>query len=189
VNKTGFVEAVGNGLRGYFKFRGTASRSEFWWFVLFLILTSITTGLLDSLLYPSPVNIDSVLRGAEALPFAPFSSLTALLFTLPTLSLIARRFHDAGHSARWLYLLLIPGGYLVLAVVGTGLILLTYGTVGIELLLPIYFLIFPVAVSTFGLGVVYFIFLMQPTKTFFDGNLYADPNIPDWPYGIEGTTS
>ena len=189
MNKTGFVEAVGNALRGYFKFRGTASRSEYWWFILFLILTSITTSLLDGLLYPSSVNIDTVLRGEQAIPFAPFSIFTAVLFLMPTLALTARRFHDAGHSAKWLYLLLIPGGYLLLAVIGIGLILLTYGTVGIELLLPMYFLIFPVAVSTFGLGIVYFIFLMQPTRTFFEGNLFAEPNIPDWPYGIEGSTS
>jgi uncharacterized membrane protein YhaH (DUF805 family) len=190
VNKIGFVEAVGNTLRGYFRFRGTSTRPEYWWFILFLILISFTTGLLDGLLYPSSsVNIDLVLRGEQAIPAAPFSVFTAFLFLMPTLALTARRFHDAGHSAKWLYLLMIPGGYAILAIVGTGLILFTYGTVGIELLLPIYFLIFPVAVSTFGLGIVYFVFLTKPTKTFFEGNLFAEPNIPDWPYGIEGSTS
>jgi uncharacterized membrane protein YhaH (DUF805 family) len=189
VNKTGFVEAVGNGLRGYWKFRGTASRSEYWLFILFLLLISITTGMLDSLLYPSSSNIDSILRGEQGFPAAPFSLLTAAVFLMPTLAITARRFRDAGHSAKWLYLLIIPGGYATLAIIGTGLILFTYGTVGVELLLPIYFLIFPVAVSTFGLGIVYLVFLTKPTKTFFEGNLFAEPNIPDWPYGIEGSTS
>ena len=190
MNKIGFVEAVGNGLRGYFKFKGTATRSEYWWFILFLLLASLTTGLLDSLLYPnSTANLDLVLRGETPIPASPFTLLTALIFLVPTLSLTARRFHDAGHSAKWLYLLIIPGGYAVLAVTGVFLVLQAYGTVGLELLLPIYFLIFPVAVSTLGLGIVYFVFLTKPTKTFFEGNLFAEPNIPDWPYGIEGSTS
>ena len=188
MNRIGFVEAVGNALRGYFKFRGTATRAEYWWFVLFLLFASVTAGMLDSLLYPSSVDLNSVARG-EPLPFVPFSILSAFLFLMPTLSVTARRFHDGGHSAKWLYLLLIPGGYAVLATVGTVLILITYGEIGIELLLPIYFLIFPVAVSTLGLGIVYLVFLMKPTKTFFEGNLFAEPNIPDWPYGIEGSTS
>ena len=190
MNKIGFVEAVGNGLRGYFKFKGTSTRSEYWWFIIFLVLISFTTGLLDGLLYPSSnVNMNLLLRGEQAIPIAPFSLFTAVLFAMPTLAVTARRFHDAGHSAKWLYLLIIPGGYAVLAAVGTGLIFFTYGTVGVELLLPIYFLIFPVAVSTLGLGIVYLVFLAKPTKTFFEGNLFAEPNIPDWPYGIEGSTS
>ena len=190
MSQIGFVESVGNALRGYAKFKGTSTRSEYWWFVLFLLLASLTTGLLDSLLYPTGnVNFDSVLSGQQALPVAPFTLLSLLIFALPTLALTARRFHDAGHSAKWLYLLLIPGGYAVLAITGTALILYTYGTVGLELLLPIYFLIFPVAVSSFGLGIVYLVFLTKPTRTFFEGNLFAEPNIPDWPYGLEGSTS
>lgn len=190
MNKIGFVEAVGNGLRGYIKFKGTSTRSEYWWFILFLILASLTTGLLDSLLYPSSgVNIDLVLRGETALPATSFTLVSALIFMMPTLSLTARRFHDAGHSAKWLYLLIIPGGYAVLALTGIFLIFQAYETVNLELLLPIYFLLFPVAVSTLGLGIVYFVFLTKPTKTFFEGNLFAEPNTPDWPYGIEGSTS
>jgi len=57
------------------------------------------------------------------------------------------------------------------------------------LLLPIYFLIFPVAATSLALGVVYLVFLLKPTRTFFEGNLFAEPNVPDWPYGIEGSTS
>ena len=177
-------------MRGYFKFRGTSTRSEYWWFVVFLILISLSTGLLDGLLYPS-TNLNSNLlpSGGQDIAVAPFSLITAVLFTIPTLAVTARRFHDAGHSAKWLYLLIIPGGYAILAAIGTGLIFLTYGSVGAELLLPIYFLMFPVAATTLGLGVVYLVFLTKPTKTFFEGNLFADPNIPDWPYGIEGSTS
>jgi uncharacterized membrane protein YhaH (DUF805 family) len=189
VKNQGFVEAVASALRGYFRFRGTSSRSEYWWFIVFLIFISITSGMLDSLLYPSSADLDSILRGAEDVPFAPFSFVSSLMFLIPTLAVTARRFHDAGHSAKWLYLLIIPGGYALLALIGTGLILITYGTIGIDLLLPIYFLIFPLAVSALGLGIVYLIFLVKPTRTFFEGNLFAEPNIPDWPYGIEGSTS
>ena len=190
MKRTGFVEAVGIGLRKYFQFKGTASRSEYWWFVLFALAASFTTGLLDGLLYPpGTLDFDQVLRGSEQLPVTPFSSALALLLLFPSLSITARRFHDAGHSAKWLYLLIIPVGYAVLATIGTALIFFSYETVNVDLLLPIYFLIFPVAVTSLALGVVYLVFLLKPTKTFFEGNLFAEPNVPDWPYGIEGSTS
>lgn len=190
MKRTGFVESVGLGLRKYFQFKGTASRSQYWWFVLFAVFASFTTALLDRLLYPSgTLDLDRVLTGMEQLPVTPFSSALALILLVPSLSITARRFHDAGHSAKWLYLLIIPVGYALLAIIGTVLIIFSYTTVSTDLLLPIYFLIFPVAATTLSLGVVYMVFLLQPTRTFFEGNLFSDPNIPDWPYGIEGSTS
>ncbi len=186
----GFIEAVGTALRKYVQFKGTASRSEYWWFVVFSLGTLFTTGLLDRLLYPAEtLDLDRVLRGLEPLPATPFTAVLIFLLILPLLSVTARRFHDAGHSAKWLYLLIIPGGYALLATVGIALIIFSYESVSVDLLLPIYFLIFPVAVTTVALAVVYLVFLLKPTKTFFEGNLLADPNIPDWPYGIEGSTS
>ncbi len=42
-----FQQAVQSVFSNYASFRGRASRSEFWWFQLFLLLGSIVAGLLD----------------------------------------------------------------------------------------------------------------------------------------------
>jgi uncharacterized membrane protein YhaH (DUF805 family) len=42
-----FQQAVQSGFSKYVNFRGRASRSEFWWFQLFLLLGGVVAALLD----------------------------------------------------------------------------------------------------------------------------------------------
>lgn len=85
-----FTAAVRAGLANYARFRGRASRAEFWWFLAFAF---IVVGGLD------------VAEGeATALP----SALAALALTPPLLSVSARRLHDAGRSGWWLLAALAP---------------------------------------------------------------------------------
>ena len=42
-----FQQAVQSGFSNYVNFRGRASRSEFWWFQLFLLLGGVVAALLD----------------------------------------------------------------------------------------------------------------------------------------------
>jgi hypothetical protein len=77
----GFVDAVKTCLRKYATFSGTASRPEYWWFVLFNFLGSLVfsfTGVL-------------ALRG-----------LWSLVMLLPGLAVAVRRLHDTSRSAWWL---------------------------------------------------------------------------------------
>ena len=100
----GFQDAVMNGLLSYGRFRGRATRRElgFW-------LLALVGGLLAALL------LDAVAVGT-AMGFAPFAPeagrpltvLTAAGAVSPTLSGAGRRLHDAGRTARWLWLLAVP---------------------------------------------------------------------------------
>lgn len=75
----------------YAEFRGRASRPEFWWFALFVVL------------------LGSAFEYVSETAAAIF--LIAVL--LPFLAVGARRLQDAGKSAWWLLLLLIPVGGIV----------------------------------------------------------------------------
>jgi uncharacterized membrane protein YhaH (DUF805 family) len=89
-----FQESIRVSLGKYADFSGTASRSVYWWFVLFLVLGGAVT---------------SVLR-------AEYATIFFLVTLLPLLASGARRLHDTGRSG-WLQLLgLIPvAGIFILA--------------------------------------------------------------------------
>lgn len=82
----------------FFRFQGRASRSEFWWFMLFIAIVNILTGVTFSLLPP---------RGAM------LGSLIVSMLLLPAnLGANVRRFHDRNLSGWWL---LLPIGLLFLS--------------------------------------------------------------------------
>ena len=95
-----FSDAIRSGFDHYFKFDGRASRSEFWWWVLFAILVSIAANIVDAII------------GAQI-----FSFLVALGLFLPGLSMAIRRLHDTGRSGWWILIGLIPLiGFIVLLI-------------------------------------------------------------------------
>lgn len=75
----------------YVNFQGRASRSEFWWFTLFVFLV-----------YFIVIFIDDVTRQNIAQPIA------GLVLFLPSLSVQVRRLHDTDKSGWWSLLVLIP---------------------------------------------------------------------------------
>ncbi len=95
----GFSESVKSVFSKYATFSGRASRSEFWYFVLFNILVSI------------PVSIVGVIIGC-LFSKGPESVMTALLVIyslavlIPSIAVTVRRLHDSGKSG-WLYLLIL----------------------------------------------------------------------------------
>ena len=82
-----FVDAIQSALSQYAVFRGRASRSQFWWFMLFCVL-AVTL--------------------AEAIVGEGFSGLVTLALVLPTLALTARRLHDIGRSGWWQLIVWVP---------------------------------------------------------------------------------
>jgi len=70
----------------YGNFKGRASKSEFWWWMLFAFLASLVLGLISPRL----------------------SSLFSLATLLPSLAVSARRLHDIGRSGWWQLIALIP---------------------------------------------------------------------------------
>ena len=90
----GFGQAIATCFRKYAVFSGRASRSEYWFFVLFEILLYIVLVIADVLLF----------RGSMSV----FSTLASLILFLPGLAVLVRRLHDCDKSAWWILIPLVP---------------------------------------------------------------------------------
>lgn len=81
-----FADAVKTCFTKYADFNGRASRSEYWWYTLFIVLASLALSTITDKL----------------------SGLFALATLLPSIAVAARRLHDTNRSG-WLQLIaLIP---------------------------------------------------------------------------------
>jgi uncharacterized membrane protein YhaH (DUF805 family) len=81
-----FLESINTCFSKYATFDGTASRSEYWWFVLFLFLGAFVCGILSHKLQLA------------------FNLLTLL----PSIAVAARRLHDTDRSGWWQLLYFVP---------------------------------------------------------------------------------
>lgn len=100
----GFTTAVKTCLLGkYVTFSGRATRSEFWFFQLFILLASLMTFILDEALSGGKTPVLQTIFGLAVL--------------IPNLAVGVRRMHDTGRSGWWLLVGLIPliGGILLIA--------------------------------------------------------------------------
>ena len=108
----GFGAAIKEVFSKYGVFRGRATRSEFWWWQLFLFLVPGLTILLGFILagvagaqeqtYGSSSEGMTVFAGL--LLFA--AGLVGLAFLVPTIAVSVRRLHDMDLSG-WLYLIIL----------------------------------------------------------------------------------
>jgi uncharacterized membrane protein YhaH (DUF805 family) len=79
----------------YADFKGTASRSEYWWFILFLIVASLVLSEIGPLV----------------------SGLFTLGTIVPSIAAATRRLHDTQRSGWWQLIVLVPLlGWIVLIV-------------------------------------------------------------------------
>jgi len=88
----------------YVDFNGRASRSEFWYFVLYYFLLSLVFALIDYFVL-------NPMLGAtpeQAASGGFLQMIFALAVFLPYLSLGVRRLHDIGKSGWWLLLSFVP---------------------------------------------------------------------------------
>lgn len=86
-------------LRKYAVFEGRATRSEYWYFMLFNLL----------FMY-SPIIISSILgiEGDGSIWFAALTGFYALAVFIPHMAVIVRRLHDTNHSGWWVFITLVP---------------------------------------------------------------------------------
>jgi len=88
-----FVESIKTCFRKYFVFKGRASRSEFWWFQLFLTIATYAAMALDHLL----------LGYTWEDVATPLAMIAAIVIIVPSTAVTARRLHDIGWSG-WVQL-------------------------------------------------------------------------------------
>jgi uncharacterized membrane protein YhaH (DUF805 family) len=181
-----FVDAIAAGFKNYANFKGKASRSEFWYWVLFTILLSLVLGTIETVIWPAaPIDSDdleAVLNATLSAP-TPLTSLANLVLFIPGLSVTARRFHDAGYSGKWLLLILVPVAYSIFAIVGVVTLAIDYFGSGmpsvdeipVEVMMSMIFLIAPIFALGFAVFVIHMIFALKPTRSFYDGNKYVEP--------------
>ena len=170
MNKVSFVDAVKIGLKKSFVFRGTASRREFWYFLLFRVLVGIVTIQLDQFLL---TELDDI--AADAPPEAgPLTTIAAIALLVPSISVTVRRIRDAGWSAWWMALWLIP--VIAVFVAASGLAeYLNSSAVIDEATLNEVFLRFsaPFVLVTAAVQVFLLILSLFPSKSREQGNKYA----------------
>lgn len=107
-----FLDAVKIVFKKYADFRGVATRPEYWWFTLFVFLVGLIGGAFDLAIGQS----DS----------QPIQTLLSVALFLPQITVMVRRNRDAGFSAFWLFLWVLP------------VALVIYGTIAnMNLLLPL----------------------------------------------------
>jgi uncharacterized membrane protein YhaH (DUF805 family) len=179
-----FTEAIAAGFKNYVNFKGRASRSEFWYWVLFTILLSVLLSTLESMIWapqaPVQVSGDDLRQNFEQVVSTPtpLTNIASIVLLLPNLSVTARRFHDAGFSAKWLLIQLVPIAYGVFATVGVVTVLSNAPSgqmLTIEQSMSLIFLVIPIFGLFIATFVVFVIFALKPTKSFYDGNKYVEP--------------
>lgn len=93
----GFGEAINIVLaQNYCNFTGRASRSEYWWWVLFMAILGFVIGFILGLF------------GASGSTVQVIQGIVGLVFLLPGLGVAVRRLHDINKSGWWLFLTFIP---------------------------------------------------------------------------------
>lgn len=92
-----FGQAIDSVLfKNYFNLEGKASRSEYWWFMLFISLFSLFAAFIAGIVFELTLEAD-LFPDTFSLYFMP--GLLAV-FILPLLGLSVRRFADAGRGKR-----------------------------------------------------------------------------------------
>lgn len=101
-----FFEAISVNFKKYATFTGIASRSEFWWFALFVYLGGLILTALNLATPQGTIYVGSSLAGCFGL---------AVL--LPYLAVTVRRLRDCGRSWTNVFWLLLPIAGLIVLIV------------------------------------------------------------------------
>ena len=98
----GFGQAISHNFSNMTNFSGRASRSEFWWWILFIWIINAVLALIINLVAPPAEGGTSLgILGNTAV------LIVSVIFFLATLAVAVRRLHDTGRSGWWVLLQLI----------------------------------------------------------------------------------
>src|SRR5215813_6608738 len=104
-----FGEAVKHGLRDWTVYRGRASRSAYWWFVLFTVIVSVALDVIFFVIAAyANTAAASVLITVLFVVIAVVFVVVAIYLGLAQLALLVRRLHDSGRSGWWALIGVVP---------------------------------------------------------------------------------
>ena len=106
-----FQTSIKTCFKKYADFSGRASRSEFWWFELFLLIASIVAMIIDIMMLGYTFEDDG-----------PIQIIFAVVTFLPVIAVGARRLHDINRSGWW--------QLLYITLIGIILLIIWWATVG-----------------------------------------------------------
>ncbi|CUH43532.1 DUF805 domain-containing protein [Ruegeria atlantica] len=118
-----FSDAIRTCFSKFFTFSGRASRPEYWFFFLFIVIWNIIAGIIDWQFFTQvSVSQTDDVKAVTATSSAPVQSIVGLIVFFPHLAVAWRRMHDTGRSGLFalLPILLIVGAFAVL-IFGIGL--------------------------------------------------------------------
>lgn len=127
-----FKQAVRSAFTNYATVTGRASRSEYWYFVLFALLGGFATGFLDSMFFGAGEVTHAVVEATDHItrsvggthrPIGPLNAMFSVLVLIPAVCLGVRRLHDTNRSGWWMLLVFVP-------LVGPIILLIWYCTPG-----------------------------------------------------------
>jgi uncharacterized membrane protein YhaH (DUF805 family) len=168
--KISFVDAVKSAFVNFRKFKGTAPRREYWFFVLATVLIGIVLSTIESIIWP-PIETGDLIEAINQ-P-TPLTSISALILLLPTLAVTSRRMQDSGWSGKWLFLYLLPIVPLLMGILGVVGYLDSTSDPEVEVLATSVAYFVPTLLIAFGVQVFILILCLLPSKSREQGNMYA----------------
>jgi uncharacterized membrane protein YhaH (DUF805 family) len=169
--KVTFADAVKSGFLKFRVFKGTSSRPEYWYFVLFSVLLSIVLGTVEALVWP-PAQTEDITEALQQ-P-TPLSNVAALVLLVPSLAVTSRRIRDAGWSGKWLWALLLPVIPFVFGAVGTITYLESVASPSIEDLASLISYFVPAVLLAIVVQIFLLVLCLRPSKSKEAGNRYAE---------------
>ncbi|TXN31486.1 DUF805 domain-containing protein [Lacisediminihabitans profunda] len=101
-----FAQSIQTVFRKYAEFTGRASRSEFWWFVLFSALGHAALNAFNLFTPQGTLYVGASLSG-----------VFGIVILIPSLAVTVRRLRDAGHGWADLFWILLPLVGLIILIV------------------------------------------------------------------------
>ncbi len=169
--KISFVDAVKSGFVNFRVFRGTSSRPEYWYFVLFSVLITVVLSTVEALIWP-PVDTEDLMEVLKQ-P-TPLSSVAALVLFVPSLAVTCRRIRDAGWSGKWLWSLLLPLIPFVIGAVSVISYLEAVVSPTIEDLVTLISYFVPAVLLALLVQIFLLVLCLRPSKSGEAGNRYAE---------------
>lgn len=87
-------------LKNSFNFKDRARRREYGWFILIIVLISVTLGFIQS--FSEKLNQNTISDTIKVMTY-----IFELLMLVPSISITTRRLHDLGYSGWWQVLIII----------------------------------------------------------------------------------